>query len=53
MDDGVLGLGAAGSYSLSFGRLGTIASLGVYAYDQEGFDSQVSAQALLGARYSF
>jgi hypothetical protein len=53
VDDGVLGLGAAGSYSLNFGRLGTIASLGVYAYDQEGFDSQVSAQALLGARYSF
>lgn len=51
--DGVLGLGATGSYSHNFGRLGTIASLGIYAYEQDGFDSQVSAQALLGARYSF
>lgn len=51
--DGVLGVNATGTYSHQFGRLGTIASLGVYTYDQEGFDSQWSAQALLGARYSF
>ena len=51
--DGVLGWGANGTYSHQFGRLGTIASLGVYGYDQEGFDSQWSAQALLGARYTF
>ena len=51
--DGVIGYGANGTYSHQFGRLGTIASLGVYGYDQEGFDSQWSAQALLGARYTF
>ena len=51
--DGVLGVNATGTYSHQFGRLGTTASLGVYSYDQEGFDSQWSAQALLGARYSF
>jgi hypothetical protein len=51
--DGVLGVNANGTYSHQFGRLGTTASLGVYTYDQEGLDSQWSAQALLGARYSF
>lgn len=51
--DGVFNLGATGTYSHRFGRLGTVASLGVYTYDQEGFDSQWSAQALLGARYTF
>lgn len=51
--DGVFNLGATGSYSRQFGRLGTIASLGLYTFDQEGFDSQWSAQALLGARYTF
>lgn len=53
LEDGVVSLGATGSYGLNFGRLGTTASLGIYAYDQEGLDTQVSAQALLGARYSF
>ena len=52
-DNGVFGAGATGSYSHSFGRLGTIASVGVYTYDQDNFDSQWSAQALLGARYQF
>jgi hypothetical protein len=51
--DGVVSVGGTGSYSLNFGRLGTIASLGVYTYDQEGLETQWSAQALLGARYSF
>jgi len=51
--DDVYGLGATGSYSLSFGRLGTIASLGVYTYDQADADAQWFAQALLGARYTF
>ncbi|MCC2979641.1 MULTISPECIES: hypothetical protein [unclassified Sphingomonas] len=51
--NGVFNLGATGSYSRQFGRLGTIASLGLYTFDQEGFDSQWSAQALLGARYTF
>ena len=27
--------------------------LGVYGFDQDGFDTQWSAQALLGARYTF
>lgn len=52
-NDDVWGAGATGSYSLNFGRLGTIASLGVYTYDQADIDAQWSAQALLGARYTF
>ncbi|SOB87605.1 hypothetical protein SAMN06297144_2740 [Sphingomonas guangdongensis] len=48
----VLGGGANGSYSYSFGRFGATASLGVYAFDQDGI-SDVSGQALLGMRYSF
>ena len=51
--DDVWGAGATGSYSLNFGRLGTVASLGVYTYDQADVDAQWSAQALLGARYTF
>ena len=49
----VLGLGATTSYSYSFGRLGATASLGVFSSDQEGFDSDVAGQALVGMRYSF
>jgi hypothetical protein len=49
----VYGGGANATYALQLGRLGTLASLGVYGVDQEGFDTQWSAQALLGARYSF
>lgn len=45
--------GATGTYSYSFGRLGTSASLGVYGYDQDGGENNWSAQALLAARYSF
>ena len=51
--DDVFGGGATGSYSLNFGHLGTVASLGVYGYDQADLDTQWSAQALLGARYTF
>lgn len=48
----VLGAGANTSYSYTFGRLGAIASLGVYAFDQDNLGSDVSGQALLGLRYS-
>lgn len=49
----VYGGGLNGTYSHSFGRLGASLSGGLYAYDQGDFDTQVSAQALLGARYNF
>lgn len=49
----VWGYGANGTYSHRFGRLGTLASIGVYGFDQPGLDAQWSAQALLGARYTF
>ena len=49
----VYGGGANATYSLQLGRLGTLASIGLYGFDQEGFDTQWSAQALLGARYTF
>ena len=51
--DGVFNLGGTGTYSHQFGRLGTTASVGVYTFDQERFDAQWSAQALVGARYTF
>lgn len=50
---GVLGAGLTGSYQHRFGRVGTIATLGIYTSDQRGFDSTWSAQGLLGARYTF
>jgi hypothetical protein len=50
---GTSGAGATASYYRNFGRLGTIAQIGVYTYDQDGFDSQWAGQALVGARYSF
>ncbi|WP_308461466.1 hypothetical protein [Sphingomonas citricola] len=49
----VYGTGLNGTYSRNFGRLGTALSAGVYAFDQGDLDKQVSAQALLGARYNF
>ena len=49
----VYGYGANASYAHSFGRLGTLASIGVYGFDDELVRPQWSAQALLGARYSF
>ena len=49
----VLSAGVNGSYSRSFGRLGATASAGVYYFDQDGFASNLVAQALLGLRYGF
>lgn len=49
----VLSAGLTGSYSRSFGRLGATASAGIYYFDQDGFASDLVAQALLGLRYGF
>jgi len=51
--DGTWGYGATASYYRNFGRLGTTASLGLFGYDSGDLRSQLSAQALLGARYTF
>ena len=50
---GIYSLGATGSVSRSFGRLGTTVSLGAYTFSQKGQEDQTSAQASLGARYQF
>lgn len=50
---GLYSVGATGSLSRSFGRLGTTASLGIYNLSAKGQDDETSAQALLGARYQF
>lgn len=50
---GVYSTGATGSYNRRFGRIDTIASLGIFAFDSNDIRGDVSAQALLGARYSF
>ncbi|MES3092193.1 hypothetical protein QTN93_18305 [Sphingomonas aerolata] len=52
-DGGVWSYGATGTYNRNFGRLGTTASLGLYSFKVGDFDSDWSAQALLGARYQF
>jgi hypothetical protein len=52
-DDAVWSYGATGSYYRNFGRLGTTASVGLYSFKVGDFDSDWSAQALLGARYQF
>jgi hypothetical protein len=52
-DGGVLSTGAVASYYRNFGRLGTTASIGLYRFEVGDFDDQWSAQALLGARYTF
>jgi hypothetical protein len=49
----VVSLGLTGNYSHAFGRLGTTASLGLYTFKVGDFQSELSAQALLGARYVF
>lgn len=51
----VWGGGATASYNYSLGHLSAIASLGLYAFDQDipGTDTDLSAQAMLGMRYSF
>ena len=50
---GTISYGATASYYHYFGRLGTTASLGVYNAKTEGQPSDLSLQALLGARYQF
>ena len=45
--------GATAAYYHYFGRLGTTASLGVYNAKTQGQPSDLSLQALLGARYQF
>ena len=50
---GILSLGATGSVSRSFGRLGTTLSIGAYTFSQDGQEDQTQAQALVGARYQF
>ena len=52
-DDEVYAAGAVASYYHRFGRLQTTASAGVYSFQVGDFDDRLSAQALLGARYSF
>ena len=49
----VVAAGLTGSYGRSFGRLGATASAGVYYFDQDGFASDLVAQAVLGLRYGF
>jgi hypothetical protein len=50
---GVYSLGATGTYNRRFGRLDTTASLGLFAYDSKDIDKDVTAQALISARYNF
>ncbi len=52
-DDDVWSYGGTGTYYHNFGRLGTTASLGLYSFKVGDFDSEWSAQALIGARYQF
>ena len=45
--------GAVGTYNRYFGRLGAIASLGLYTFDTKSTDADVTGQALVGLRYQF
>jgi uncharacterized protein (PEP-CTERM system associated) len=50
----VYNYGATSSYYRYFtDRLSGQATLGLYGYDQSGFDSRLAAQLILGARYQF
>ncbi|SEM43272.1 hypothetical protein SAMN05192583_0187 [Sphingomonas gellani] len=51
--EGVWSYGATGSYNHAFGRVSTIASVGIYSFQIGDFDSELSAQVLLAARYTF
>ncbi|WP_375392225.1 hypothetical protein [uncultured Sphingomonas sp.] len=52
--DDVLSTGATASYYHDFGRLGTTAALGLYAFRTGGGDeTALRGQATVGARYSF
>ena len=50
---GVYSTGASGTYNRRFGRLDTTASLGLFAYDSKDIDKDITAQALVSARYNF
>ena len=50
---GVYSTGASGSYNRRFGRIDTTASLGLFAYDSKDIGNDVTAQALVSARYNF
>lgn len=50
---GVYSTGATGTYNRRFGRLDTTASLGLFAYDSKDIDKDITAQALISARYNF
>lgn len=45
--------GATAAYYHGFGRISATAAAGLYAFKVGDFDAQWSAQALLGARYTF
>jgi len=49
----IYSIGGTGSYYHNFGRLSTTASVGLYDFRADGGDSQVQAQGMLGARYTF
>lgn len=51
--DDVWSYGATASYYHNFGRLGTTATLGLYDFSQSGIRSQIAANAMLAARYTF
>jgi hypothetical protein len=51
---GVLSTGATAAYRRTFGRrLSATAAIGLFTSKIEGFDSDLTASALLGARYQF
>ena len=50
---GVWGAGANASYTRSFGRLGASLTGGIFTYDTDGVEANISAQALLGLGYTF
>ena len=52
-DDEVYSGGATAVYFHGFGRVSATAAAGLYAFKVGDFDTQWSAQALLGARYTF
>jgi len=53
LSDDVWSYGATGTYYRNFGRLGTTASVGLYSFKVGDFDATWSAQAQVGARYTF
>lgn len=45
--------GAVGTYNYRFGRFDALAALGVQAFQQDGFEDNVTASAQVGMRYNF